>query len=504
MSVRGTSSAFAIALFLAVPAEAQVLRPKLISGPPPGAAKILGGNQYAFEIKCSPRGALSDPSDLFNNRNRSLFLLVAPKAPASTDTLPNDVLTAVQVYSIGRNKDTNQQVIVDDRNCSKSFLVNGSKDVAIVVTDNWLNNFSDSDFGKVLSGAFALVSPLFALFAGQPVPALLSSRLDNIATVRAKAADILTVLNKGQNITRPVRDLRVGTYRIQSDYAVVSITIRPVASIVLDRNRAFVEDLKAQINSASVKLDSAKLEASCRAGRYGIYQLRFRSPTDLAFGLAHLSAHAGFSIDETIKCLTPEYALVAAKAGNPFWSNFPDDFKFNPERLAPKPGDQPRFDTVEKDLYDLVVALARYSRNDPPPAISVSTLERLLAPQVAILDNTTSLAVTDDVAPLERFDAVKKFKTKGYIRFGCYAATDATTQASDKATAIIVVFNAPNAATRASLDSALAVRPQFTDDGKQVKSLAVSDNRAWISAALKKNDYECIGISVERPAAPPR
>jgi hypothetical protein len=126
---------------------------------------------------------------------------------------------------------------------------------------------------------------------------------------------------------------------------------------------------------------------------------------------------------------------------------------------------------------------------------------RLLAPQVSVVDNTTSLAIGEDSSAVDRFEAIKKLKSKGYIRFGCYAQTDASTdQALDKAPAIFLVFKAPNEANRTTIDAALAIRPRFANAA--ITILSVSDNRGWISAVLKARDYECNGFSVDRPAGP--
>ena len=270
-------------------------------------------------------------SDLFTQRNRSLFVLITPNPPSSVDKLPADALAAVQVYTIGKDSATKQQILSDGRDCTKDFLVNGSKNVGIVVTDNWIDNYSDSSFGQVLSGSLSLVSPLFSLFTGGPVPALIAGKITNAGSVQTSVQNILTALNRGVNYTHPpIRKLRVGTYVILSEYASVKIKIRAVGSIVLDKNPAFKNDLKDQVNAASIKLDLSKIDTSCRGARYDISSLGFGSPIDLAYGLVHLSAHAGFSIKDSVSCLTPEYATVAAAADNRFWSNFPPDFRIKP------------------------------------------------------------------------------------------------------------------------------------------------------------------------------
>lgn len=499
------SSIFATAFaFSTTIAHAQVNKPVVIGEPSRKAAQMVENTQYAIEIRCTPRGRdLTDPSDIFVSRNRSLFVLVAPNVPSTADKLPSDLLAAVQVYTIGKDKDTKQQILTDDRECRKDFLVNGSKKVGFVVSDNWIDSFSDSTFGQVLTGAMGLLSPLFSLFTGQTIPTVIAGKITNAGSVQSSMQGILTALGRGVNNTHPPeRNLRVGTYVVRSDYAVVRITVRTVPSIVLDKNPAFKDDLKSQINAASVKLDGTKIPTSCRGARYDIFGLGFKSPTDLAYGLSHLSAHAGFDIKDSITCLTPEYAKVAANADGRFWNTFPAEFRINPADLivpAPPVG-QPTWDKVRPTLDSLVVALARYARNDPPPEVATTVLTTLLAPKVAVIDNTTGISIGVIKDPLNRFDAVNVFKAKGYIRFGCYAPTDTNTdQQVDGATSMFLVFKAPSDATVTAIDTALVVRPQF--DGAAVKSLAISDNRAWIVATLKNRDYECNGFEVKKGGA---
>ncbi|RWQ30230.1 MAG: hypothetical protein EOS21_32430 [Mesorhizobium sp.] len=482
---------------IAVSADA---RPVIRSQPPKKAAKIVEKAQYAFEVRCTAKSELQDPSNFFTAKNRSLFVLVAPQAPAATDKLPPDVLAAVQVYSIGRDATTRQPIVVDDRDCKKDFLVNGSKQTAIVITDNQIDNFSDAAFGQVLSNAFSLVSPLFSILTGDALPALVAGKVASAGNVQTAVQNILTALGRGRNLTVAVRNLRVGTYVVATKYASVSISIRPVVSIVTDRNPAFKDDLRAQINAANVKLDAAKIESSCRAARYDIFSLGFRSPLDLAYGLTSLAAHAGFNKKEMLTCLGPEYAAVAVAADARFWQTFPNGVQLRPSDI-PAPSneeEQPTWAKAQPIINQLVVRLAQYTRNDPPPQPAIDGLAKALASSVSIIDDSTTFAIGQTGNPVDRFEAIKQFKSKGYIKFGCYTATDdATGLGVDGLTSMFLVFKAANDVTKVPIDSALVVRPRFLKG--TIGALTVSDNRAWVTATLKARDYDCNGFSVDRP-----
>ena len=324
--------------------------------------------------------------------------------------------------------------------------------------------------------------------------------------------NLLNALSRGKNYTIAIQNLREGTYKIGTEYVTITIVIRPVDSIVFDKNPQYREDLKKQVDGATTtKLDpdEKKIEQTCRGALYDVSQLGFKSPTDLAYGVLHLSAHAGFNQDQSMVCLTEDYAYPAANADDRFWGNFLPAFKFTLAMVEAKfPKDisklQPPWNTATKrKIDDLVIALARYFRNEPPPQDSTDTLTRLLAPSLAVLDRTTSTAMGTDVNPQERLAAIQPFKDKGYIRFGCYApTTGATDKDLDDATSMFLVFKAPNDVTKTTIDAALAIRPKFGPNAGPIEQLSVSDNRKWITAVLADRGYDCNGFSVERPAVP--
>jgi hypothetical protein len=291
-----------MAAMLATPAFAAAITP-----PPKNQPLVTPGNLYAVEVRCQPVKALEDASSFVVGRNRSLFLLITKsvptKSPDGTSALPADTVAAMQLYSIGKDQATKQPVIFDARDCKKDFLLNGSKELVLVPTENRSDNFSDSSFGQVVSSALSLVSPVFSLITGAALPVAVAGTLTNIGAVQTAIPNLLNALSRGKNYTIAIQNLREGTYKIGTEYVTITIVIRPVDSIVFDKNPQYREDLKKQVDGATTtKLDpdEKKIEQTCRGALYDVSQLGFRSPTDLAYGVLHLSAHAGFNQDQSM------------------------------------------------------------------------------------------------------------------------------------------------------------------------------------------------------------
>lgn len=500
-----------LALFATVaPAHAATL----FSSPPAGNAEVKPNNLYAVEVRCKSNKQLEDPSA--RGYSRSLFLLVTKSLPTrradGSSTVPSDALAAMEFYFIGLDKATGQKIRDDFRDqCGHyDYLLNGPKThLFLVLTQNELHDFASSDVAK-LPGLLGSITPIFSLILGNPLPVLVSGA---ITAIQAVIPGIAAVLNtdKGFNQTDAIELNRVGTYKANTKYVVITVNVRPMDSIVLDQNDSYKDDLKKQINGATAKLDGDKdkMAQSCHGALYDISQLGLKSPTDLAYGLLHMSAHAGFGQTQSILCLTNQYAYFAAKADSQkFWVSFPAGFSFTEADVdkiyKPDASRQPPWGPeTKRKIDDLVVALARYFRNTPSPQDSIDTLDNLLAASLAVVDRTTSDALGTDGKAAERFAAIQPFQQKGFIRVGCYAATtDATDQDLDGATSMFLVFQQPDEGKKSTIEAALAVRPLFGPNAGPIDKLIVSDNRKWVTAVLADRGYDCNGFSVEKPAVP--
>ncbi|SFJ93859.1 hypothetical protein [Bradyrhizobium sp. cf659] len=495
---------FWMAAWLPQPSSAQSfipmnVTPKVTKGP------LLDGKIYAVDIKCKKTGNLEDAIDrnIFFTNTRTHMVLISTAPPTSAaggDKLPDATLAAVQVFSVDK-----ATTFVDRTDCDHHFLLAGGKRYYLVGAINILDDFASSPAGTVLSNLAAIATPLFSLFTGDPLPAIVSTKMSNVQSLVTPFQNILAALNRGVNSTKIIDGLRVGTYEITTNYTSVTVTVRPVPSIVLDENSVFRVDFRDKINAAPEKIDTTNLDKSCRAVRGGLTQSSFTAREDIAYALIALGARVGLARNDILKCLTLDYAPAATKFPDSVWISFPTELRFDqavmenvlPESSGPS---QPEFDAIHTRFDQTVTALAQYARNTPKPPSAIATLSKYLAANVSIIDKTADFKITESVDPMDRFKAIEDLTSKGYIRFGCYAATtDATDKGLDGSPVMLLVFNAPSDATSTTVDKALVLRPLFKD--RIITTFIVSFNRKYVTSVLSNPsfDYDCNGFTVEKP-----
>ncbi|MFH0302913.1 hypothetical protein AAFX91_38285 [Bradyrhizobium sp. 31Argb] len=475
--------------------------------------KVQSLGLYAVEVRCSPRGgSLEGVTNAWTGKTRSLLLLITKSVGTGTpavDKLPSDAVGAVQAYSASSKDWTSY----DYRHCKKDFLVAGSK-LALVAVKNENDDPAGGPLGQFVSGLLGIVSPLFSFFTGQALPTEIASKITNLQSAADPFSKLLGALKSGSTQTRPVDVLRTGTYSYVTDYAAVSVTIRSIESIVLDRNPSFRDDLRAQVKAAPDKIDATKLKQSCLAARAGISDLGFRSTIDIAYGMIALAGKAGINKGQMLDCLSYPYAMAIAgrrDQNSLIWKDFLAEQKFGQDDIdryllpVDPSSTQPKFRVIASKVDDLVISLAQYARNNPHPQQAVDHLTTLLAEDIAVVDKTSDLVVGGN-GSYKRFDLIKKLTAENtqppperrYIRFGCYEeAKDTTGLFIDGASSIFLVFKAKNDDTTVSFENVLAMKPG--PDSKNITGLIVSSDRSWINKVLTNWNYVCGDFSIKRP-----
>ena len=464
---------------------------------------LLDGKIYAVDITCKKAGNLEGAIDRnpFYTNTRTHAVLISTTAPTKApdgEKLPESTLAAVQVFSVDK-----ATTFVDRTDCEHHFLLAGGKRYYLVGAINILDDFASSPAGTILTNLAAIVTPLFSLFTGNPLPAIVATKISNVQSMVTPFQNILAALNRGKNLTKVVDGLRVGTYVVTTDYTTVTVNVRLVPSIALDNNSVYRADFRSQIGAAPEKIDAANLDKSCGSVRGGLTESSFTAREDIAYALIALGAKIGLNRSQIVKCLTRDYAVTAAKFPDFVWVSFPVELRFTqdivddtlPENSWPP---QPEFDAIRGRLDQTVTSLAQYARNNPKPPSAVAILSKYFAPSVAIVDKTSDFKITESPDPLDRLKAIDTIVAKGYIRIGCFAPTgDTTDKAVDGATAMFLAFNAPNEATSTTMDKAIVLRPIFTN--RIITTLIVSVNRGYMTAVLNDRAYDCNGFTVEKP-----
>src|SRR2546425_128267 len=267
--------------------------------------QLLDGDIYAIDIVCQQQQGkeLKEAIDrswlATNTRTHAILISTAAttKKADGNDKLPDSTLTAVEVFSVDKST-----TYVDHRDCEHHFLVAGGKRYFIIGTINVLDDFANSPAGTGFSNLATIVSPLFTLFTGNPLPAIIAGKLTNLQAVQNPIQNILNALNRGKNFTRIVQIVGSGTYTVKTPYSIVTIKVRPVPSVVLDGNSTFRTDFRAQINAAPEKIDVNNIDKRCQGVRSGLTESSFTSRTDIAYALIALAAKASFGRDQVIRC----------------------------------------------------------------------------------------------------------------------------------------------------------------------------------------------------------
>src|SRR5262249_36109738 len=135
---------------------------------------------------------------------------------------------------------------------------------------------------------------------------------------------LLSTLNEETNIAR-TNILRVGTTDVTTDYSIVTITVRPIDSIVSDPNQTFIEELKKQITGAPEKLTKADVPSACINALIMLNNVGIKAVEDKAFALGFLALKSFSEIDPIVHCLGT-YGAAAVKL-NVLWDGVPPELK---------------------------------------------------------------------------------------------------------------------------------------------------------------------------------
>ena len=510
------AGALACALFLAPASATAASRPlNLTVSPPSTAPKFDKTTMYAVELSCSNSGKKDlEPYAEYElivkkTFTTTLSLLIARTPPTKktggSDSLPASAVAYAPIVVV----DKDGAIEVNNSNaCKQGFLVYNASQLLLVPTVSLSTTYQAGFIVEFINKAIDFASAVAPLFVTGGIPVPVANQLSTAQKSVPPLNALLATLNKTRNYTATTA-LKIGVTKISTDYADITVTVRPVSSIVGDKNQDFLDDLKKGIDNAPTKLAAADQNPECRPLAVALNKAGFRSDQDKAFALGHLAVNTFLSKSQILICLG-DYALPAANLGNKLWAGYPlslvvtpDDAKNIP--TTPTGPAQPPFQQLRAGLTDFMNALGQYARRDttqPASAEVVARLTKQFAATVVVQDQTGGSlgAFGQTFAPPAIPALIDSLITKGFRRFGCFAeTTDTTGKVESGATVIFLSFKAAPDAAKTTIANAIAIHPLYRD--RVIETLRISDNSSgWIDSVLadRTKAYYCANLEIQK------
>lgn len=490
-----------------VPAKSQTQ----LSVSEPGDHKLpIAGMNYSITFACQRSKDLKEAIDasflerLFATKKVTISHVIiiskdSPTVTASTVDLPKSPLAMINVFSTDGNNEFDGLKL-----CNQSFLFNGSQRLFIVPILNYSKEFSNGAIFGIIDAVTKVLTPLSPLLGGVPGVAALAGINSSVQQTKEPIQALLKTFAKGKNKAAPVR-LFVGVTTIKTRVGTVTVKVAPVKSIVEDPNKEFLSDLRSQLDGITTKPQAgANLQGVCTGIAVGLAQSGFQSQKDIAFSLIYLASKTLTTTEDLLTCLVErKYAEAGVSLDESLFAGYPSFTELTSQEVDnfyPSVS-QPSYGQIERILDELVAYLPQYTRNLPsPPPTAASHLKAVFAQAVIVQDKTAGpLGSFDDRNSVDPLQAVDTLASLGLRRFGCYAATSATTgQKIDGAVAQFLMFKADNQAKETALENVYAIRPLF-DANFKVAKLILSDRADWIKTILDARSNNCNGFAIVVP-----
>ena len=168
--------------------------------------------------------------------------------------------------------------------------------------------------------------------------------------------------------------LFTGVTTIKTRVGTVTLTTKPIESVIESRNSDFLSDLQTQLTAVTTKPKSgADLAQTCNSIAVGLAQSGITSISDVAYSLVFLSLKELNSTSDLLACLVNrQYAMAAANLDPKLFAGYPNFSTITPAAVDSYYGreEQPAYVLVAPKLDDLLSYLPQYTRNvlRPPNA----------------------------------------------------------------------------------------------------------------------------------------
>jgi hypothetical protein len=381
---------------------------------------------YRIEFKCSSKGTVPvDTTGLFSRLNVASSLLVAV-SDQNTGTTPTPTTSKamLSIYNVG-GPSTNRNSYINEACGRRAFFLAPRQPLYLIGASSYVETREVGPALKFVEGAISIVSSIWPLFTGLPIPANPGNQLKAINSTDPAIQSFLSVFNNGlTDLKSPA--LTEGHTAINAQFATVHVYVTALRSIVGLNNEQFKVDLETMLESmAKLNItgasDNTAIAAACSAAENSLQTKNNLSREDIAYSMVYLARNAGLlNAQQFIRCLGRDYALIAAKN---FVDGLDDARKFDEATVKTVLPDipttpQPEFRAVQFRMNRLMGELGAYAAQNPLPSFEQSLLAKNdMAPTVQI-DDATGISRTSS-GTIPSVDLLSDLKAQHFTRFGC-------------------------------------------------------------------------------------
>jgi hypothetical protein len=469
----------------------------------PKKKKTLDPNRtYLLTVDCQSKGTLPTQTiDGFRRQNiTAIHMFAITDVNSNVFPTVDKAKALITVYAVGG--DTSNRTSYVNKACSTSFFLNPRKPLYLILNSSKVATNEAGTGLKFLAAGIGLISSVWPLFTGLPVPDDPSKRFGAVKDGESALDQLFAILNRGG--TPSESDLLYeGDYTIKADYSTVKLNVSPLISIVGLGNATFTaqyQDALGQAFKGSLKPETTAdaAEGICLGLGFQMTNTMGFSSLDTAYALWFLASSAGLTAEPIIRCLGKEYASTAvqfAKLDSNPSRKFDDDTVktvLQGQLTIPQP---PFSLPVKTKLQNAMGGLRVYAVKDSPNSDDATALGNFLAPSLLAVDTSTTLVkpAGSTIVPtslgdgftIANTDFVRQLREKGFRRFGCLYHDN-----TSLAMFVAIPEAPPTGRTTYQVTDAISIR-LWIDSSQKISRVLLSFDPVDITTAVKANTNAC-------------
>lgn len=417
----------------------------------------------------------------------------------SLGSLPSSAVSVSVPYSVDTAfASANQQT--SWLACDTNYLIEGPADLYVTAIYGESSTTNPGAIADAFKSVVSIVTSLAPVVTGAALGPNAAKTLSGVEGALSPLESLFKDLfpSSGANYQITTK-LRIGSTSVATQFSTVSVTVRPIDSIVFDDknpDNPYFKDFAKLIDG--LKITGSLDENACQGVQRSLSQAGFRSADDQAYALGRLAIGKNLgSRASAAECLGDLcQTAIADKMDGVLWNESRD--------LKPRSEDcegvrkpdvtfvaQPPWATVGPIVKDLAILYGQYNVGAPLPTTFSQFIGANLSNRIDV-DDKTSYRLFGTAAAIDPQGLFDTLKGKTFLRLGCWAGVDNPTMFYGSRSSIVSA-KIPKVGASAPITDAIAVFP-FWSAGKIAK-IVVSDDSQDISTTIGKLT-SCGGFTV--------